>query len=435
MPLESDADKHVWVNRVKAIPGSVDSWISSLKAGIASGNVASKRQATEVAKQCQEYADATYFSPTAAGISDEAVQAALDAENSFVTAADFLVNVYEPVANAADGIGLEKYIRASRKWNGCDIDPHELFMWGWHELDRITERMQHITSQLDPTAKIADIRDILNTDPRYVIHGEENIVRFLEELTKKTTQVMAEKHFDIPDSIRICEVKLAGPGSAAAPYYMPPSEDLSRPGSTWLPTLGSAEFHSWGLVSTWYHEAVPGHHLQVGSTVINKDQLSRYQRTFGWTSGYGEGWALYAERLMDELGYFEDPGYEMGFLCAQALRAARIVVDIGMHLGWSVPEGQKWEPVGQLIDFDFSVEFLQRRALETPEFAISETIRYLGLPAQAISYKLGERTILQARQDAMARHGDAFDLKAWHKALLDLGPVGLDTLVEQMASF
>ncbi|MEY3278626.1 MAG: hypothetical protein RLZZ426_1112, partial [Actinomycetota bacterium] len=346
MPLDTDDDKSVWTKRVQAIPASLLSWQESLSAGLASGNVESRRQAQEVSEQCREYANKTYFTPAALDISDEAVLAAAVAEEAFLQVAQFLADTYLPKARAQDGVGLERYVRSSRKWNGCDIDAQELFDWGWKELDRITERMETVTRQLHPTATIAEIRDILNTDPRYVIHGEKQIVEFLEKLTADTTAEMANKHFDIPDSIRKCDVKLAGAGSAAAPYYMSPSEDLKRPGSTWLPTLGSAEFHTWHLVSTWYHEAVPGHHLQVASTVIHREKLSRFQRTFGWTSGYGEGWALYAERLMDELGYFKDPGYEMGFLCAQALRAARIVVDIGMHCGWSVPADQKWETAG-----------------------------------------------------------------------------------------
>jgi hypothetical protein len=127
-------------------------------------------------------------------------------------------------------------------------------------------------------------------------------------------------------------------GSAAAPYYTRPSLDFSRPGRTWLPTMGETRFPLWQLISTWYHEGVPGHHLQLGQWTYLADRLSTYQTSIGAVSGNLEGWALYAERLMADLGYLDDPGDRLGMLDAQALRAARVVVDMGVHLGLDVPE-------------------------------------------------------------------------------------------------
>ena len=127
-------------------------------------------------------------------------------------------------------------------------------------------------------------------------------------------------------------------------YYTGPSEDFSRPGRTWYPTLGKTKFPLWGEVSICYHEGVPGHHLQIGQVRYLKDQLSRFQR-MAWLGGHGEGWALYAERLMDELGYLENPDYRLGFLRAQVMRAVRVVVDIGMHLEFKIP-GRRQVPPG-----------------------------------------------------------------------------------------
>ncbi|MEI9907666.1 MAG: DUF885 family protein [Actinomycetota bacterium] len=149
-------------------------------------------------------------------------------------------------------------------------------------------------------------------------------------------------HFDIDPRVNFCDVKIAPEGSAAAPYYMAPSEDLSRPGTTWLPTLGKTTFSWWRYPSMWFHEAVPGHHLQASMAIVQQERLSRFQRTVAWTSGYGEGWALYAERLMDELGGYEDEATELGFLAAQAWRAARVVLDIGMHLSYEDYDGNIW---------------------------------------------------------------------------------------------
>ena len=162
----------------------------------------------------------------------------------------------------------------------------------------------------------ATSQDILDTAAAIVTRDAKVLV--VEELDGV--------HFDIDERIRFCDARLAPEGSAAAPYYIPPSEDLSRPGTTWLPTLGETSFSWWRLATIWYHEAVPGHHLQISATVINREHLSRFQRAMAWNSGWGEGWALYAERLMDELGAFDEPGLEMGYLMSQALRKLTAIV-------------------------------------------------------------------------------------------------------------
>ena len=130
---------------------------------------------------------------------------------------------------------------------------------------------------------------------------------------------------------------IAPPGGAAAMYYTGPSEDFSRPGRTWYPTMGKTRFPLWREVSICYHEGVPGHHLQVAQVRYLSDRLNRFQRLAGFTSGHGEGWALYAERLMGELGYLDNPAFELGMLSAQAMRAVRVIVDIGMHLELAIP--------------------------------------------------------------------------------------------------
>jgi uncharacterized protein (DUF885 family) len=146
-------------------------------------------------------------------------------------------------------------------------------------------------------------------------------------------------------------------------------------------------------------------------------------------SGHGEGWALYAERLMDDLGYLADPADKLGMLDAQGFRAARVVVDIGMHLELEIPRdnpfgfhpGERWTP-------ELGLEFMRQHCRMEDSFIRFEVNRYLGWPGQAPSYKVGERIWLQAREDAKARHGSAFDLKEFHRGALDLGSIGLDPL-------
>ncbi len=239
-------------------------------------------------------------------------------------------------------------------------------------------------------------------------------------------------HFELADPVRVAQAMIAPPGSAAAPYYTAPSQDFARPGRTWLPTMGSTTFPVWGLYSTWYHEGVPGHHLQLAQWTYLASRLSTYQTAVGGVSANTEGWALYAERLMDELGYLEPPGARMGYLDAQLMRAIRVIIDIGMHLGLTVPAdspmfaAETWTP-------ELALDFFDAHVGRGRDFLASEVVRYLGLPGQAISYKLGERAWLAGREAARAAHGPAFDLKSWHMAALSLGSLGLDDLADELA--
>ena len=168
--------------------------------------------------------------------------------------------------------------------------------------------------------------------------------------------------------------------------------------------------------------------------MLRADLLNRWQRLLCWVSGHGEGWALYSERLMDELGYLDDPGDRLGMLDMQGFRAARVIVDIGLHLELEIPKdnpfgwrpGERWTP-------DLVVEFMRIHSRMDDAMLDFEVLRYLGWPGQAPSYKVGERIWLEARADAQARHGDDFDLRAFHRAALDLGSIGLDPLRAALA--
>ena len=234
-----------------------------------------------------------------------------------------------------------------------------------------------------------------------------------------------------------CEALIPPEGSAAAAYYTAPSEDFSRPGRTWYPTLGRTMFPRWGDVTTCYHESVPGHHLQIAYAKVQAASLSRIQRS-SFIPGHGEGWALYAEQLCDEFGWFENPDYRLGYLGGQILRTVRVIIDIGMHLSKTIPLGTTLNDGtpfhgGEIWNPDLAFEFSVRETGNTEAFMRSEIDRYLGWPAQAISYKIGQREWVAARDDARARDGDAFDMKAWHTKALRLGAIGLDQLRAELA--
>jgi uncharacterized protein (DUF885 family) len=342
---------------------------------------------------------------------------------------EWLRDVHAPRSADADGVGEKRYAPWARYFTGAELDLRATYEWGKQDLQAINDRMWIAAGKIAPHCKtLAEVAQFCEKSDHLKIHGADNLLQELKDFTEAAIKKVDGIYFDIDDRVRFCDARLAPEGSAAAPYYMPPSEDLSRPGTTWYPTLGNETFNFWHIASTWYHEAVPGHHLQCATAIIEKDRLTRFQRTGAWISGYGEGWALYAERFMDELGAFDDPALELGYLSGQALRAARIVVDIGMHLGLDDFEGKPWNAESA---FSLMVE----RALIDPVFAQSEIERYLSWPGQAISYKVGERIWMEIREETKTRLGSKFDIKAFHNYALKIGPMGLDSLRAEMRAF
>ena len=431
MPKKSEKDFANIASRLIAVELAHKQWISTISEVAKSGKTTAQRQVRGVITQLESYANGGYsqmcknFDPDA---QFPAIHSAAQvAEKSSAQTAAYLKNEYMAIANPNDAVGAERYAVWSRFFTGAKLDLRATYEWGMADLKAINERMWVLAEQIKPGAKsLREVADVLDHDPRYVIKGKENVIKFLQDFTDAAIKRMDGEFFEIDERIKICEARLAPEGSASAPYYNPPSEDLSRPGTTWIPMLGKDEVSSWHLVSTWYHEAVPGHHLQVATVTIEKERLTRFQRTAAWISGYGEGWALYAERFMNELGAFDEPGIEMGYLSAQALRAARIVVDIGMHLGYTDFDGNVWNA-------ESSRKLLNEQALLDEAHSRSETDRYLGWPGQAISYKVGERVWMAAREDAKTRLGSAFNMKRFHTYALKIGPMGLDLFAAEMA--
>jgi uncharacterized protein (DUF885 family) len=314
------------------------------------------------------------------------------------------------------------------------VDADDAYQWGLEEVRRLDADLRACAREIKPGATLEAVRNHLDNESPEAIEGEENLRQWLQNLMDEAMEFLVTKgHFEIPEGIRTIEAKISPPGGAAAQYYMPPSEDLSRPGSTWYPANGRTRFPLWSEPTTAYHEGVPGHHLQIGTAIVNRDKLSRFQRN-EFVSGHGEGWALYAERLMDEFGFLARPEYRLGFLYAQAFRAARVVVDIGMHCDKKIPRDWPWH-AGETWTPELALEFLAARSSNDEAFNRSEIDRYLGWPAQAISYKLGERVWLALREEARAKHGAAFDLRAWHTYALDLGNLGLELFKNEMARF
>jgi len=427
LPRDSD---DAWRNvaaRLAAIPAMFTSWRASLDAGLGRGLPAACRQAVEAAvaaDRCAGTHDALVASYGDGPLAGALAAAAAQAYQGYAEIARYLREEYAPRAAEVDGVGAERYAVAARLSLGADIDFKEAYEWGWAELRRIEAEMTVEADKISPGASVAEATAVLN-ESAYVV-GEDEYLAWLQDRHDQAIEQLDGVHFDIPEPLRRIEVVLARGSTSGAAYYTPPSEDLTRPGRTWWPLGGrnpEDRFQVWSELSIVFHEGVPGHHLQAGAAMTAGDRLSRFAKS-NFVSGHGEGWALYAERFADELGWFTEPGTRLGMLGGSAVRAMRVVIDIGVHLDLPLPDGSRWT-------FEKACGLLSKLGRRDPHRVHAEVVRYFGWPAQAISYKLGERAWLAAREEAMRRPG--FDLRRWHTAALSLGPIGLAGLSEALA--
>ncbi|MHB8576081.1 MAG: DUF885 domain-containing protein [Dehalococcoidia bacterium] len=449
MPKDSSEAWQNIIHRLEQLPNSAASIRALLEAGMVAGKLAARRQVEAALRQLTSYAGHNPEAPAAfAGLPDDLegaglgsaapaaeLKRAIDAgRQAFETLHAFLSQRYLNSAPIQEAAGRERYIRAARRFLGSTIDPEATYAWGWEEVRRLAGEMRSTAERIRPGATTAQATEILDADSARTILGEPQLISWLQNFQDAAIRAMDGVYVDIPEPAKRIEACIAPPGGALAQYYTPPSEDFSRPGRTWYPTGGHSEFHRWRDTSTAYHEGVPGHHLQCAFATLQAEHLSRYQRVAVWYSGHGEGWALYAERLMAELGFLADPGDYMGMLIGQMLRAARVVVDIGVHLQLPIPRDPALDmgQAGERWSYERMLAFLTEQVRLPADEAQSEVVRYLGWPGQAISYKVGERAWLQIREESRARHGAAFSLRTFHNTALALGPVGLDLLRESV---
>ncbi|MDQ3464597.1 MAG: DUF885 domain-containing protein [Actinomycetota bacterium] len=441
MPSATDEDWQVIARRMANVPRAYNGYRASLQEGAAQGRYAAARQVDAMADQLDQWlgdgsTGSWFASFVATGPDsqrrdlDSAARAATEAVHA---TRDFLREDYRRGAEGTpDAVGAERYARWATQYTGADLDLDEAYRWAWDEYARIDGEMRAEAERIRPGCSPTEAMRWLDSEGE-AVEGVEAIRQRLQQMMDEAMAALDGTHFDLAEPIRRVEAMIAPAGSAAAPYYTRPALDFSRPGRTWLPTLGRERFPLWDLVSTWYHEGVPGHHLQLAQWVHVAPQLSTYQTSVGSTSADTEGWALYAERLMDELGFLTGQGHRMGYLDAQQLRAVRVIIDIGMHLELEIPAdqafhaGERWTP-------ELGREFFGANSGRDPGFADSELVRYLGIPGQAISYKLGERAWLAGRAAAQRAHGADFDLKRWHMAALSMGSIGLADLTDELAA-
>lgn len=434
MPTDTVEDWSLISDRLRAIPAALDGYVQTLRAGISAGVVPARRQVREVITQIGRYtADNGFFASFAhdaapaeghlpASLARAVAEHAGAARVAYDELAAFLRDELAPVASEHDAVGRELYALHSRRFLGAEIDLDETYEWGVAELARMVAEQEAIANEILPGASVEEAVAFLEQDDARKLHGTQALQAWMQETSDRAVAELGESHFDIPEPIRTLECMIA-PTNEGGIYYTGPTDDFSRPGRMWWSVPeGVDSFDTWRELTTVYHEGVPGHHLQIAQAVYNRAELNSWRRLLAGSSGHAEGWALYAERLMQQLGYLDDPADRLGMLDGQRMRAARVVLDIGVHLGKPRLDGEG------VWDADYALEFMRRNVNMPDEFIQFEVNRYLGWPGQAPSYKVGQRIWEQIRDETAEREGDDFDIKRFHMRALRLGGVGLGTL-------
>ena len=445
MPTATPEHWEAVVARLDALPQTAAGFTESLRLAASRGRVAARRQVLACLAQAEQLADpqTSFFTTFVAGPQAEAAladtpdaaarRAALEhgaeaARSAYAHIATFLREELLPQAPAEDAVGVERYRLWSRFFLGAEVDLEETYRWGLEELDRIIDEQEQVARRIaGPGATVVDAIAELDKDPARLLHGTDELQRWMQETSDAAVAALRGTHFDIAEPLLALECRIA-PTQNGGIYYTGPSDDFSRPGRMWWSVPPGVEtFTTWREKTTVYHEGVPGHHLQIAQAVFQRRTLNAWRRLACWVSGHGEGWALYAERLMADLGFLEDDGDRLGMLDAQRMRAARVVLDIGVHLGLERP--QRWG--GGRWDAETAWEFLSANVAMDEGFLRFELDRYLGWPGQAPSYKVGQRLWEAARDEATAAaaaRGETLDLKVFHGRALALGSLGLDVL-------
>lgn len=435
MPTETDEDWEKLASRMDGFPRALAGWTEGLREQADRGVISARRQLALAAEQARGYASANGFFASFAeheNISEAMKPRVTAAARAAAQAYRDLADVLDELQNKApesDAVGRERYMLGSREFLGMTIDLEETYAWGIEELRTIIAEQEQLAREINERYKtgggtnIEAAREALNHDPARILHGTDALRDWMQDLSDAAVAELSGTHFDIPQPLHHLECMIARTGSGGI-YYTGPSEDLSRPGRMWWDVApGDTEFRTWSETTTVYHEGVPGHHLQVGIQTLQTQNLNRWRALMCWVSGHGEGWALYAERLMEKLGYLDDPGDRMGMLDAQRMRAGRVVLDIGLHCGLEMPSDLPGARGGAWT-YDSAWEFME------PNWGVRESERrfelhrYLGWPGQAPSYKLGQREWESLRADLV---GDG-DPREFHRRALELGSLPLSVL-------
>ena len=417
MPRKTAEDVDAIRSRLARITAALEGHRESLVAAASQGMVAPTRQINEVIAQCSALADAgSMLEDLGLDPDSREVESAKKAFDDF---AHWLSAELQPHSGPKDAVGRERYARFSRLFVGDAVDLDEAYEWGLQQVADIAKQQGEIAHELygpECTARAAMRK--LNHDERYVLQGTDALVEWMQDTADRVIADVDGTYFDIPDPVKTIECRI-DPAGTGGIFYTQPADDFSRPGRMWWSVpAGQDTFHTWQELTTVHHEGVPGHHLQVGQALVEPD-LNLWRRAVCWNSGHGEGWALYSEQLMAELGYMDDPGYRMGLLDSQRLRAARVVVDIGLHLGKKMPDNTG------IWDKAHVKSYMRDNTAMDDANLTFEVNRYLGWPGQAASYALGQRLWQDTRAEAKEQ---GMSDREFHAQALSYGSIPMSVL-------
>ncbi|HEX5451719.1 MAG TPA: DUF885 domain-containing protein, partial [Candidatus Limnocylindrales bacterium] len=315
--------------------------------------------------------------------------------------------------------GDEIYRKLILRWTTLDLDPREVHESGLAELDQIEAERRAIARAAGFGNNTKAYRAHLAAQPENIPDSREALLQRARDQIDDAAACAPRMFGRLPKAAcRVVAVEEFKERDSPFAYYFPPSADGARPGTYYVNAYDLPSRVYTKLAATTFHEAIPGHHFQIALETENT-ALNTFRRFGARFAGgaFVEGWGLYAERLADELGLYETPGERFGMLDAQAWRAARLVVDTGLHaLRWT-----RQQSIDQLLDAGLS---------DTD--AVIETDRYIADPAQALTYKIGQREISRLRAQISARDGARFDLRGFHDQLLGHGSLPLAVLAAEL---
>ncbi|MDQ3843857.1 MAG: DUF885 domain-containing protein [Bacteroidota bacterium] len=439
-PFKTEADYRAWMSRAQRFSVWADSAIAAFRQGMQSGIVLPKALVLKIIPQMQDLAirDTTkniFFAPlrimpaTIAEATKDTLRSQFTSIiNTYVLPAyqrlgTFLQQEYLPKARTTTGIsaipeGPERYAYLIRYWTTTNKTADEIYNTGLAEVARIRSEMERIKSEVGYKGDLKAFFEYLKTDPKFMPYKTPedvlNAFRAIQQRIEPNLKKMFGHTPKTPFEIRQTEAFRAASASAE---YQQGTPDGSRPGIFYIPIVDATKFNiTSGMESLFLHEAIPGHHYQI-SLQQEAEGLPKFRR-FAWYGAFGEGWALYCESLGKELGLYTDPYQYMGALGDEIHRAIRLVVDVGMH--------------AKDMSREQAIRYMMENEAISEEGATAEIERYMAIPAQALSYKVGALKIREQWDKYQRQLGSKFRLSDFHDELLKDGVMPLDVLEEKM---
>ncbi len=438
LPRESEQDWLTVLDALERVGQAHTDYLATLARAADRGHVVAARQVGGIAARCRGWVEDDFYGRLVAAVpdrlADRARSAATSAARATATFADDVERRLLPVAPVEDAVGVRLYTSTARAFLGQDVDLLETYDWGWSELDRIADEAELLATELHPDGFDAAVR-MLDADTGRSL-PTARIEPWLTERLSRVADHVDSRHLDLPPPPhRVPECRMTTAASGVM-YYDPPGADLARPGRVWWTVDPAVGARTWREATTLHHEGVPGHHTQI-VTAMTTPGLHPWQRHLCEVHGHAEGWAHWAEAWAAEIGLLDDPAERLGMLVGQAWRAARIVIDMGLHLDLPIPAERSRR--GGLAGgaalaretrwtVPLAVSFLRAVTGLGPSMARFEVDRYLGWPAQALAFRVGAREFEAIRTRARAAAGTGWDERTFLTELLRLGPMGLGPL-------